>query len=211
MLQWSLARVLVLLGVAALALWLGLRPGSVPDLAAWARSLGLLLLTLAPLARGVRLADLPRGPVVWAALLSLSVSLGVLADQGPSFLRRVRSQFHLDADQKRAAFLEYQVGLSWEEILAVRGALPENEAVLLLWNHPARGFPVQLVSYYLQPRRLFVWREGPRLSLEGERTVALPPAGWLRQRGIRWSLHVSGPGGNRLGLWRLEDGREVAP
>jgi hypothetical protein len=209
--RWSLAMVLVVLGVAALAAWLGLRPLSQPALCAQARTLGVLLLALALPARRVRLDQWPPGPVGFLIALSLLVSLAVLADQGPAFLRQVRTQAHLDGNQKRAAFLEYQVGLSWEEIERVRRTMPEGEAALVLWNRQGQGYPVQLVNYYLQPRRLFVWREGPRPGLQGERTVALPPEDWLRSRGIRWALHVSGPGGNRVSLWRLQDGREVEP
>lgn len=212
--RWRLSRVLA--GLGGLALVVGLlpdlfpdlvnlrppapfdseRPPDLADLRAPALALAALLFLLAAAARRVLLAEFPAGPVGALLALSLLGSLVLLASGSVGFLRQVRAQAGHTPDQKRAAFLDYQVGLRWAEIEEARRRIPEDGAALLLADRPSRGYPMLLVAYYLEPRRLYTW---PSRSTEGR----LPPEAWLRSRGITWAVRVSGPGPRRLECWRV--------
>jgi len=170
------------------------------DLRAPALVWGGLLLALAGAARKVRLEEFPGGPVGALLALSLLCSLGLLAAGSVDFLRQVRSQAGMGPDQKRAAYLAYQVGLRWDDIEQARQQIPEDGSVLLLADRASRGYPLLLVAYYLEPRHLYGWRSPSRPGLR----PGLPSPAWLRSRGIRWIVRVSGPGPRRIESWAVE-------
>lgn len=131
-------------------------------------------------------------------VLGLAVSLGPLAVGSVTFLRQVRAQWRMSPEERRAAFLDYQVGLDLAEIEEVRRLVPEDASMLVLQGWHRDAYTLQLVHYLLQPRRLYRWREGPPFALLDGRPVALPDRQWLEDRGIRWVLEVYGREGRRV-------------
>lgn len=192
------------LGALLLVAGLGLFVRSTPldDLRSPLLLGGLLLLGLALAAGSLRVqVTAPRALL----LASLLASVGAVAADGVEFLRQVRTQAGMTSVQRRDAALEETVGLRGAELAEAQRILPEDAAVLVLLNSSRNLYAAQLADYYLRPRRLYYWRDGPQFQLVDGRAAALPDRAWLEARGIRWALLLEGNLGNRLRALPLEE------
>lgn len=186
-------------GVALFAL-----PGALDDLRSPALASGLVLLGVGAAARDFRVPASPGFPG-WLLLASLLVSLVAASTEGVAFLRQVRSQAGTSLDERREAALAYRADLLGEELAEAGRALPSDASVLVLFNSGRNTFTAQLLAYYLRPRRLYFWREGGAFQVVDGRVLALPGAGWLQERGIRWVLLLGGRTGSRVKVLPLAE------
>ena len=195
----ALGAILALGGLALFAV-----PSPLEDLRSPALVSGLFLLALGA-AAGDRVPSGPLSAPRALLLASLLVSLFVAARDGVAFLRQARTQAGMTLSQRRDVALQELKGLRGQELAEAERAIPEDAAVVVLFNSARNRHAAELLAYYLRPRRLHFWREGGFLQLVDGRAVALPDEAWLQRRGIRWALLLGGHQGDRVRALRLEE------